>query len=225
MSLTLIEAFSRTTRGRIVELLRCEPMTAPELAAELGLTGKAVRGHLALLLRDGFVRQRGRRRGAGAGKPAVLYDFNPAAEMMFSAAYGPALHAVLSVLERITPTRRRSRAFALVGAELARSFSRVGNRAQSPAGAVAAVLKHLGGIVDIERSNGEILVRACGCPMSSVVQAHPGVCTAMESALRGIASPNVRECCDKATPACCFALPARTSRTGVASRRSGAARR
>ena len=44
------------TRRRIVTLLRQSGLTANEIAAHLGLTHNAVRGHLAALLREGLVR-------------------------------------------------------------------------------------------------------------------------------------------------------------------------
>ena len=49
----LAETFRHTTRGQIVDLLRCSPMTAEAIASKLGLTDKAVRAQLVSLERDG----------------------------------------------------------------------------------------------------------------------------------------------------------------------------
>jgi predicted ArsR family transcriptional regulator len=70
--------FFRSTRGRIVTLLRRSGRTVEGLARELGLTDNGVRAHLATLERDGVVRQRGSvRRGSGGDKPAYVYELTP----------------------------------------------------------------------------------------------------------------------------------------------------
>jgi len=61
-------------RGQIVTLLGRSGRTVEELARVLGFTDNGVRAHLAVLERDGLVRQRGSvRRGSGRGKPAYVY--------------------------------------------------------------------------------------------------------------------------------------------------------
>ena len=78
------ERFFESTRGRIVMLLRRSGRTVEELANSQGLTDNGVRAHLAVLERDGIVRQRGSvRRGSGGGKPAYLYELTPKAEELF----------------------------------------------------------------------------------------------------------------------------------------------
>src|SRR5687768_17095558 len=103
------EAFRHTTRGHIVDLLRCRSMTADELSAEVGLTDKAVRAHLVALERDGMVRRRGRSRSGKAGKPAVIYEFDPAAEAMFCSGYAPLLIAALDFLAREGSAPKRAK--------------------------------------------------------------------------------------------------------------------
>jgi predicted ArsR family transcriptional regulator len=57
------EKFFESTRGRMVTLLRRSRRTIAELARALGLTDNGVRAHLAILERDGIVRQRRRQAG------------------------------------------------------------------------------------------------------------------------------------------------------------------
>src|SRR6266487_4983351 len=83
------QRFFASTRGRIVTLLRRSSHTVEELAQALDLTDNAVRAHLATLERDGLVHQHGKRRSSS--KPASVYDLTPAAEELFSKAYGPVL--------------------------------------------------------------------------------------------------------------------------------------
>src|SRR3712207_8058686 len=71
--------FPYTTLFRsILALLRRSGLTANELASELGLTHNGVRGHLAVLQREGLVREGGTRRGST--RPAVVYELVPRSE-------------------------------------------------------------------------------------------------------------------------------------------------
>jgi DNA-binding CsgD family transcriptional regulator len=63
--------FFVSTRGRIVTLLRCTGRTVEELARALGLTDNGVRSHLAILERDGIVRQHGTVSHEGAANPLM----------------------------------------------------------------------------------------------------------------------------------------------------------
>src|ERR687885_813627 len=83
----------------MVTLLRHSGRTVEELARALGLTDNGVRAHLAVLERDGIVRQRGSvRRGSGGGKPAYVYELTPEAEGLFRKGYEPVLRQLLNVL-------------------------------------------------------------------------------------------------------------------------------
>src|SRR3712207_399437 len=93
------ERFFESTRGQVVTLLRRSDHTVEELAQALGLTDNGVRAHLAVLERDGIVRQRGSvRRSSGGGKPAYVYELTQEAEDLFPKAYEPALRRLLDVL-------------------------------------------------------------------------------------------------------------------------------
>src|ERR1043165_4410363 len=86
-------------RGRILTLLRRDPRSVEELAAELEVTDNAVRAPLVALEREGMVDGAGVRRTGGVGKPATLYRIVPEAEDVFSTAYAPVLRALLESLQ------------------------------------------------------------------------------------------------------------------------------
>src|SRR5919202_729475 len=91
--------FFESTRGQVVTLLRHSDRTVEELARALGITENGIRAHLAVLERDGIVRQRGSvRRGGGGGKPAYIYELTKEADSLFPKAYEPALRRLLDVL-------------------------------------------------------------------------------------------------------------------------------
>src|SRR5215211_6700801 len=110
---------SKSTRGQIVTLLRRSGLTANEIAAHLGLTHNAVRGHLAGLLREGLVREGGRQRGVS--RPAVVYEIVPEAEAVFSKAYIPFVANLLRVLRERMPQRELDEIMHLVGRRLRQS--------------------------------------------------------------------------------------------------------
>lgn len=210
MTAGLGRRFLDSTRGRVVALLRRGARTVEELAQGVGLTDNAVRNHLATLERDGLVRQEGVRRAPGAGKPAVLYDLHPDAELLLSSAYPPALTAVLEVMVSELPPNQ--------AAELLR---RVGRRLASDAGgtaagtvdqrfhAAAAVLRSLGGEVDVVVEDGAPRLRGYGCPLAFTTARRPELCGAVEAMVTEIVGAPVRECCEHgARPRCCFAVAA-----------------
>jgi predicted ArsR family transcriptional regulator len=202
------ERFRGTTRGQIVDLLRCRAMTADEIAAKLQLTSKGVRAQLLLLERDDLVRQQGRRRSGGVGKPAAIYEFDPVAEPLFSSGYAPVLIATLDVVAATTRPRDRLRSLRRIGEELAAAL--VPSRArevQDRARAGVSVLTSWGGLPRLERANGTLLIRSCGCPVSAAVRAHPETCIVVEAMLAKLVRAPVRECCDRSgRPSCCFEI-------------------
>ena len=208
MTAPMNQRFSESTRGRIVALLRAAPRTVDELAETLELTDNAVRPHLVALERDGMVRQLGSRRGAGAGKPAVIYELHPDAEPLLSRAYAPVLGALLEVLSAQLPPREMRRVLRETGRRLAAGAGGTasGDLAMR-ARAAAAVLTALGGAVEVEQRRGVVTLRGSACPLSTAVRRNPVVCAAVESLVGEIAGATATECCNRDDrPHCCFEL-------------------
>src|SRR3954470_19358396 len=90
------QQLTRSTRGRIIMLLRRASRTINEIAEELSVSDNAVRSHLAVLERDGLVQQNAVRRGVG--KPAFVYNLTEEAERFFPKGYETALRYLLDVL-------------------------------------------------------------------------------------------------------------------------------
>jgi predicted ArsR family transcriptional regulator len=199
--------FFETTRGRIVVLLRRDVSTVEELARALALTDNAVRSHLATLERDGIVRQDGVRRGQGAGKPATLYTLHPEAEPFFSRAYAPMLGALLDELAEQFPRERTEALLRSVGRRLAARAPRTTGDLEARAEAAAAALEALGAVAQVERKEGALLVRGCGCPLSAETVRRPELCQAVESLLAEVIGAPVRACCERGErQRCCFII-------------------
>jgi predicted ArsR family transcriptional regulator len=196
--------FFASTRGRVASLLRAGSRTVDELAAELGLTDNAIRGHLAHLERDGLVRQGElRRRG---GKPAYTYELTPEADRLFPRAYGLHLNRLLRVLAERLPAE-----------ELAALLDEVGHRlpvGPAPGGELRARVEHaavlldqLGGDAEVEEIEGGYLIRGCACPLAAAVEATPEACLMAEALLSdAIGAPVRQECQQDPVPQCRFVV-------------------
>src|SRR4029434_2191126 len=101
------ERLFKSTRGKILDLLRTRERTVNELAAELRLTDNAVRAHLASLERDRLVSQSGMK--PGVRKPHTTYALGPDAEQLSPRAYGRLVSLLMSIFSRqITPRKLRA---------------------------------------------------------------------------------------------------------------------
>ena len=201
--------FFETTRGQIVSALRRGTATVDELARAVGLTDNGVRAHLATLERDGLVRQAGVRRGEGAGKPATLYEIPPDAEPALSLAYAPLLVALLDELAERVPEEQREAIMSDVGRRLAQGTPGPGSAdLESRVRTAAALLNSLGGETQVERREGALAIRGCGCPLSAATARRPEVCRAVQALLTEVIGTPVRERCDRdGRPQCCFEVP------------------
>lgn len=194
-----------TTRGKLVLLLRRANRTVNELAASLGLTDNAVRAHLATLERDGLVRPAGQQ--AGARRPHTSYALTADAEHLFPKAYGAVLGAVLDVLgERLPPDQVRE-LLRETGKRLGRSLALPGGShdRKTRLRHVLTVLEEIGGLAELEETEGKTVIRGYSCPLADAVRQHPEACELAESLVSELAGEPVVECCNKeGTPRCRF---------------------
>ena len=201
--------FGKTTRGRIVALLRRGERSVEELAAALDLTDNAVRAQLTQLEQDGVVRVVGTRRDGTVGKPATLYGVGRQTSALFSAAYAPLLSSLLAELgDRMTSSQLET---VLRGAgrrlapELPKSAT-FDDRAR----AGAALLADMGADADLVKTKEGYEIRGHGCVVSDAVSSCPATCRAVEELLSEVTGAKVQERCDRSDmPRCRFVIPAR----------------
>lgn len=205
------QKFYESTRGRIVALLRRASLTVDQIARALGLTGNAVRAHLATLERDGIVQQ-GVSRGGGVGKPAYMYRIAEDAEPLFSSAYIPILQQILAVLSLRLSPEELDGVMRTVGHRLAARETPGTGTTRERAERAARMLNDIGGIAEVVDNEGALHIRGLSCPLGAAVHEHPEVCVAVETLLSDIVGAPVHECCDRADrPRCCFDLLAQPS--------------
>lgn len=194
-----------STRSEILRLLRQEDRTVQELAAALGITGNAVRGHLHALGREHLVVRQGVRRDTG-GKPAHLYGLTADAERLFPKAYAAILDRLLDAVDRRLGSEELERLLRQIGREVARDLSSAdGAPLPERVRAAAAVLDGLGGATRVEDGPEAYVIRGNGCPLGTLVTGHPELCRMAETMVAAITGADVRERCDRgADPSCAF---------------------
>jgi len=190
----------------MVTLLRRSGRTVEDLARALGLTNNGVRAHLAVLERDGIVRQRGSVR-RGSGKPAYVYELTSEAEDLFPKAYEPALGRLLDVLAERLGLEESEALLRSVGRRLAESKTIPTSSTRVRLEAAAGVLNELGGLAELEEQDGTFVIRGYSCPLAAVTPDHPEACRLAEALVAEVAGVPVREHCDRSErPRCCFEM-------------------
>jgi predicted ArsR family transcriptional regulator len=200
------EKFFESTRGRMVTLLRRSGRTVEELARALGLTDNGIRAHLAVLERDGIVRQRGSvRRGSGGGKPAYVYELTVEAEELFPKAYEPTLRRLLDVLAERLGSEESEALLRSVGRRLVEGKTVPTHGTRARLEEAVGVLDELGGLAELEEQDGTLVIRGYSCPLAAVTPDHPEVCRLAEALVAEVAGVPVHERCDRSErPRCCF---------------------
>jgi DeoR family suf operon transcriptional repressor len=180
-------AFYKGLRGAILlSLKRAQPLTAKQLAAELGVSANAVRHHLKELVAESLVGYGREQRGVGA--PTFAYRLAPAGEALFPRRYEQAL---TELLERLVATEGRQKAIELFAAH----YRELGARARAElSGAAAArrldlvarLMTEAGYMAEWEEAAGAFRLSQHNCAIRAVAERFPEVCVAEENFLREV---------------------------------------
>lgn len=196
-----------SSRERIVELLRRRDHTVDELAAELSVTGNAVRQHLAQLQSEGLVEATGIRRPPGAGKPATLYRVPDEAADRFSHAYAPVLAALVDELAEGLPRDELVALMERTGRRLGTSTLSVKPDQQSLRARAAELLSELGASATVNLEGNTIRIEGALCPLASAVRRRTEVCEALRAFLSAALRTEVVQCCNyDGRPRCGFEI-------------------
>ncbi|MGH7466976.1 MAG: helix-turn-helix transcriptional regulator [Longimicrobiales bacterium] len=203
----MADSTKQRTRSRVIDQLRQGPRTVDQLAMALGLTDNAIRVHLSALEQEGVVRQEGVRRSGSAGKPAVIYNIAPEAEVAFSRVYAPVLGTLVDSLgERLTRSELEQ-VFREVGRRLGEAQTAPTGNLAKRVRTVSALLNQLGALTTVEADNGHVVLRGSACPLSVAVSRRHEVCLAVEELLVVLTGARVeRQCRYHNRPACQFQL-------------------
>ena len=199
------ERLFKSTRGKILELVRTEERTVNDLADALRLTDNAVRAHLASLERDRLITQSGMK--PGLRKPHVTYSLGPEAEHLFPKAYGRLVSLLMSIFSRQIKPRNLRAGMRAAGRTVAHEHLRDlrGKTREQRIDAALSILKELGGAASFQEEGGKHFIYGNGCPIAAATANHPEACLLAESLLSEIIGSPVKECCIRGpTPSCRF---------------------
>ena len=195
----------KRTKEQIITMLRRSSLTANELAARLGLTHNAVRGHLAALQHEGLVREGGLQ--PSGSRPAVIYELVPEAEAVLSRAYIPFVAHLVRVLQQRLHPGELDEVMRAVGRSLAAEWPPLRGELPRRVEAASRLLEELGSLNEIDQLDGGVVIRGYGCLLSAAGPGRPEVCRARESLLAELLETAVEECCDRSErPRCCFEI-------------------
>jgi predicted ArsR family transcriptional regulator len=201
------ERLFKSTRGKILDLLRARDCTVNELANELHLTDNAVRAHLASLERDRLAVQSGMK--PGVRKPHTTYALGPEAEHLFPKAYGRLVSLLMSIFSRQIGPQNLRAGMRAAGRKVAQEHmdSLKGKSREQRIDAALGVLKELGGAATFREEDGKHLIYGNGCPIASATANHPEACLLAESLLTEIIGSPVKEHCIRGpVPSCRFEI-------------------
>ncbi|HYD53308.1 MAG TPA: helix-turn-helix domain-containing protein [Gemmatimonadaceae bacterium] len=192
-------------RGRILELLREQPLSAATLAERLGVTHNAVRVHLAALERDRLVEPAAMRKGPS--RPTVLYGLTREAEVALSRVYVPfAAHLVDVIAERL-PHDTLDPLLREVGRRLAATLPRGRGSLAARVEAASELLRSVGASNDVKSVDGHLTICGHGCVLAEASRSQRAVCSAMEELISELVQAKVRECCERGErPRCRFEI-------------------
>jgi predicted ArsR family transcriptional regulator len=198
-----VERLTGETRARLLNLLRRSRQTITGLAEGLDLTDNAVRTHVAALERDGIVEQVGTQRDTG-GKPARVYALTGEGEELFPKAYALILGELVEEIARVDGWARATELLRAVGRRAASGAAPPAHR-EGRVAVAAAVLRSLGGEVEVQRTALGYTLQGYACPLSAVTAKHPQVCDLARALVEEITGQSVTECCDRSDrPRCRF---------------------
>src|SRR5436309_4619968 len=148
------ERLFKSTRGRILDLLRTRDRTVNDLAEALRLTDNAVRAHLASLERDRLVVHSGMK--PGFRKPHTTYALGPEAEQLFPNAYGRLVSLLMSIFSRQIEPRNFRAGLRAAGKAVANEYLTElrGKTRQQRIDRALGVLKELGGDATFREEDG-----------------------------------------------------------------------
>ncbi len=195
----------KSTRGKILDLLRARECTVNDLAEELHLTDNAVRAHLASLERDRLVAQSGFK--PGFRKPHTTYALGAEADQLFPKAYGRLVSLLMSIFSRQIEPKNLRAGMRAAGREVAQEHLRLlpGKTRQQRIDAALEILKELGGMASFHEEHGKHFIYGNGCPIAAATANHPEACLLAESLLTEIIGTPVKQHCIRGpTPSCRF---------------------
>ena len=192
-------------------------MTVEQLASALRLTPNAIRNQLRKLETARLIERRGSQ--PGVSKPSAIYSITLAGQTLFSTLYLPVLSEFLQVAEGQCSGKQLGNFMVDTGKSLAGNYPKPSGSMPERVGAAAQLLRGLGGLTEVDKHNGSLVLRSRACPLATLTAKNSTACRVIEGLLKEYLSARVRTCCDtKPEPQCCFIIGAGSHRSTLRQR-------
>ncbi|HJQ12520.1 MAG TPA: helix-turn-helix domain-containing protein [Gemmatimonadaceae bacterium] len=192
---------------KVLAQLRHGPMTVDELGKALRLTNNAVRNQLRILEAGRLVEQKGSR--PSASKPSARYAITLAGQIQFSTLYLPVLAEFLEVAESQCEGKQLITFMRQTGKSLAKRYPKPSGPLSSRVAEAARLVRAFGGLMEIEKSDGSLILRSKACPLAALTAQNSAACRVIEGFVAEYASATAKTCCEVGDdPRCCFAVKA-----------------
>lgn len=199
--------FFETTRGQLVRLLCGGARTVSELAEQLRISENAVRSHLATLAREDLVHLSGKQ--PGTRKPHFSYELTLKAHQLFGKGYEPVLLVLLDVLSRHETPDDLNKLALEAGRRFVQMYLPKLKR-QKPAARLKTLVNQASNAavpLAVVHEDGDILIRGCSCPLTTVINRRPELCDVIAALLsETLELPVERQCEHGQAPRCAFRL-------------------
>lgn len=174
-------------RGEVLGALkRAQPLTAKQLAENLGVSANAIRHHLKELEAAALIVYGREQRGVGA--PTFAYRLSPAGEALFPRAYEATLN---ELLDRMAEKAGRGAAVELLEDHYRELTRRVlaqldGRSASERVALVARRMNEQGYMAEWQEAAGAFRLAEHNCAIRAVAERFPEVCAAEQQFLRDV---------------------------------------
>jgi predicted ArsR family transcriptional regulator len=169
------------TRRAILDFLkRNGQATLEQLAREVGLVPMTVRGHLAVLERDGLIayhEERGK-----VGRPRFVYSLTEGANDQFPKSYQSLCRRLLDAVASLPPTHTCADITARMAEIWANDHADrvVGQNFDERIQTMAQIRTEEGAMATVEKTDEGCIIHQCHCPARGVAGRHPDVVCAAE---------------------------------------------
>lgn len=207
----MLEIFGKTQKELLKEVFKSQSgLTVDELTERLSVTRTAVNQHLAVLKRDGFLKEGDLQ--STAGRPGRRYLLTQKGQDIFPKQYSWFSAALLSSLKRSQGSEDLARFMRSTAKFIAQSLSSESDEKKSYREKVEGLIQVMNGLAydaslkSIDKKNFEIEAR--NCVYHSLAKEHPEVCEFDIELIKSVTNSKVThtECMVRGGQRCCFQL-------------------
>jgi len=198
------------TTNKITDLLNRQPLTIPELAAELGISRNSAHLQVRKLEAAGVVEKLELQMTNSVGKPAYQYRTAAGGEDVHSSAYKPVLDSLVKTIHASFPQDERLSLFEKAGRALAKQSNlHPGDDVEEAIQKSVDVVNELGAMAEMTTIGTNIFVRCHSCPVATMVHHEPITCQMVAAFFSEASGTTVSvECKRNATVVCGFKFSA-----------------